>query len=189
MPTPPAGRKVKRLLGVLKQMQKDDAELTHALMMDMKYTLPYHSPCARVRVIFEKDTTPLKRLNIPRPAMLKFLSSQLEFWKITDVDSDIVDILLPLASIWAGLKEEEGQYIFPTVFVWPDPTTRRTLHFFAYINYPMKSKAYTFEELLACRHKAKRPSMFRGLALDHPDLGQYSCQSILTALMLVANIL
>lgn len=171
----PVAKRRRQLLKVLKARQKLDEDITPAELIGVKYNLPYHRRCTRVRVKHAHDDEASVRLEVPRSAVPRFIMSQLEFWGLTDNEfSDTLRVprAVEIFLSWlpTGVSTEAT---YPTIFTWPCPVRHRNLYFFAYVNLKMASKKYTISELLALRSTGQTSQDLLTRAIQNPDLGEW----------------
>ncbi|KXX81661.1 hypothetical protein MMYC01_202016 [Madurella mycetomatis] len=155
MRQPSHRKRSKRLLKLLKGLQKDDYPITPPTLLATKHLLQNHHRCKFVNIKIDSAAAN-SPFESPRACLPNFIVSQLEEQKLTDKNSDrvflspiVVFILLSLATLSGS---ESG---YPSLFRWYCASLRRTFYLFAYIkhNMPRRTYTYTVEELLTLRGK------------------------------------
>lgn len=144
-------RRIKRLLGLLKELQAADHPITDATMVAVKYLLQSTSKCSLVETeLFSGGQGPLD-FNCPLP---RFIESQLQAQRLTGTDSSGVDIAPLLTVVLASLAQpfSTDNKAFPTVFRWYSALRHRYYYLFAYIQDDMEHRTYNVDELMALRH-------------------------------------
>lgn len=188
MHQPSHRKRSKRLLKLLKALQKDDHPITPPTLLAAKHLLQNHHRCKLVKVKIDSAAA-----NSPfessRACLPGFIVSQLEEQKLTDQNSDrvflspiVVFILLSLPTLSGS---ESG---YPTLFRWYCASRRRTFYLFAYIKHDMPRRTYTYtvEELLALRGKPTS-SGISSLARN-PEFGTHPpCRTTLIFFRLTAR--
>ena len=144
-------RRAKRLLVVLKGLQRDDFAIPGPYMLAIKHLLQISSRCALVEVdchetdlLFES-----KRGSVPQ-----FIISQLEAQKLIDRLSFQVPVTPLLAFVLLSLPSSKRQLDdgYPTLFRWYCREQRRTYVIFAFTKYKMARQKYSINELLELRN-------------------------------------
>ncbi|KAK3944489.1 hypothetical protein QBC46DRAFT_279743 [Diplogelasinospora grovesii] len=159
-------KRVKRLLRLLKELQKDDYVVTAPTLVEARHLLQISQRC--VLVTIQTDPTSTFSFDCGHTFIPRFILSQLEAQKLTDRSSSRVCISPPLTFILLSLSGSAREQVFPTLFRWHCSAKHRTYFVFAYIKDNMARRSYTINELLNLRG-TRIPIRLSALA-NHPEL-------------------
>lgn len=171
-------KRSKGLLKELWQLQKEDVPMTATALVEIKYLLRVSKRCITVEI-----KTPKPRANIidPNPfhiaeeAIPKFILCQLLDQKLIDSRNYQDTIALPAAlsviSLIYSTHASPGNVVYPTQFRWHCSRTHRSHLIFAYVDFKMRSRVYSVEELLDLKNVSS-PDVLAAVAFRDNELGQ-----------------
>lgn len=169
MPTSNTRKRARKLLKELWELQTEDVPMTASTLLKTKYLLGSSTRCNRIEVVspsFLADlpTCPLAITDSRLPAFIPtshFVRCQLEDQKLTgsrshycQQDPIALPAILSLLDLICSTKTTPKNYTHATQFRWHCSRTHRTHVIFAFIDFKMRSRVYSIEELLNLRASA-----------------------------------
>lgn len=169
MPTSNTRKKVRKLLKELWELQTEDVPMTASTLLKIKYLLGSTTRCNRIDVISPKfladlPTCPLEITDSRLPKFIQtshFIRCQLEDQKLTGSrshhchqDPIALPAILSFLDLFCSSKGTPRKYSHATQFRWHCSLTHRTHVIFAFVDFKMKSRVYSIEELLNLRASA-----------------------------------
>lgn len=169
MPTSNTRKKVRKLLKELWELQTEDVPMTPSTLVKIKYLLGSTTRCNRIDVISPKfladlPSCPLEITDSRLPKFIPtshFVRCQLEDQKLTgsrshhcQQDPIVLPAILSFLDLVCSSKGSPRTSSHATQFRWHCSLTHRTHVIFAFIDFKMKSRVYSIEELLNLRASA-----------------------------------
>lgn len=141
----------KKLYKALKRAQADDVPIPAPRLVEIKF---YIRNDRRAQHIIVRDGDPTQDTWIPLPSSSpsKFIMSQLQAQKITDLSRTSRQLLAVLAVTSTYLAQDPLEPpSYATYLTWHNQETHRTYCVFGYLTCPMESRVYSAAELLRLR--------------------------------------
>lgn len=169
MPTSNTRKKARKLLKELWELQTEDVPMTASTLLKIKYLLGTTKRCNRIDVISPKfladlPACPLEITDSRLPKFIPtshFVRCQLEDQKLTgsrshhcQQDPIALPSILSFLDLACSSKGTPRKSSHATQFRWHCSLTHRTHVIFAFIDFKMKSRVYSIEELLNIRASA-----------------------------------
>lgn len=169
MPTSNTRKKARKLLKELWELQTEDVPMTASTLLKIKYLLGTTKRCNRIDVISPKfladlPACPLEITDSRLPKFIPtshFVRCQLEDQKLTgsrshhcQQDPIALPAILSFLDLACSSKGTPRKSSHATQFRWHCSLTHRTHVIFAFIDFKMKSRVYSIEELLNLRASA-----------------------------------
>ncbi|POS77694.1 hypothetical protein DHEL01_v203920 [Diaporthe helianthi] len=166
MPTSNTRKKVRKLLRELWELQTEDVPMTASTLLKIKYLLGSTTRCDRVDVFSPKfladlPASPLEITDSRLPQFVptsQFVRCQLEDQKLTGArshncqqDPVALPAILAFVNLVCSPNGASRKFSHATQFRWHCPLTHRTHVIFAFIDFKMRSRVYSVEELLNLR--------------------------------------
>lgn len=169
MPNSNTRKKARKLLKELWELQTEDVPMTPSTLLKIKYLLGSTTRCNRIDVVSPKfladlPTCPLEITDSRLPNFIPtshFVRCQLEDQKLTgsrshhcQQDPIALPAILSFLDLVCSSKDTPRESSHATQFRWHCSLTHRTHVIFAFIDFKMKSRVYSIEELLNLRASA-----------------------------------